>query len=247
MFIYAANWKMRMPFDQAMEFCKENYKDLVFLAKQDGKNLILFPEFTHIKALCDMFEGTNVIIGAQDCSQNSLGAFTGEVSAISLCQVGCQYCLVGHSERRAHCNETSAVIAEKILRLSSQGIIPILCVGESKRDFLSKTSECVVKDQLESVLETLKNDLNGRLFIAYEPIFSIGTGIVPENSHIEKIFDLIVNVGKKFGLNDKIGLMYGGSIDESNAKNIKEIKNLQGFLMGGISLDFKNFKKIVEL
>lgn len=256
MFIYAANWKMNMSFDQGIDYCEKNYKDFVAISESKDKKIVLFPEFTQIKSVQDIFHNSSIFVGAQDCSSSKLGAFTGQVPVESLSQIWCKYCIVGHSEVREFRQESNQELALKILKLADFDITPILCVGETQKDFLAKNHNQVIIEQLEPVLEiiegyySLNNGINIReqeLFIAYEPVFAIGTGVLPEVAHIEEVFDIILQVSRKFGLENKIKLMYGGSVDEKNAKTLKNIKNLNGFLMGTVSLDFKKFKKIVEL
>jgi triosephosphate isomerase (TIM) len=247
MFIYAANWKMRMSFNESMGFCRDNYEDFVAISGLKNKKIVLFPEFTQIKSVYDIFNNTDILIGAQDCSANELGSFTGQVPVLSLGQIGCHYCIVGHSEMRDFRPDSPQEIAVKILRLSEQSITPILCVGELLQDFLGKRHASLIIEQIEPVFELIAGYCKTDLYVAYEPVFSIGTGVVPEIGHIEEVFDLILQISRKFGFEGKIKLMYGGSVDEKNAKMLKNIKNLSGFLIGSVSLDFKKFKKIVEL
>ncbi|KKP29665.1 MAG: Triosephosphate isomerase [candidate division TM6 bacterium GW2011_GWF2_30_66] len=247
MFIYAANWKMNMSFDKAIGFCGENYEDFVAISGLKDKKIVLFPEFTQIKSIHDIFKDTKISIGAQDCSVNEPGAFTGQVSVESLAQIGCIYCIIGHSEVREYIRETPEELAVKILRLSDSKITPIFCVGEFLQDFLGKKYDIVIREQLEAVFELIAGYCDIDFYIAYEPVYSIGTGMMPEICHVEEVFDLILQVACKFKLDNKIKLMYGGSVDEKNVQNFKKIKNLSGFLIGSASLDFKKFKKIVEL
>lgn len=247
MFIYAANWKMKMSFNEAVAFCKDNYKGFLELSELKDKNIVIFPEFTQIKTIKDIFDKNNIFIGAQDCSVNDPGAFTGQVSVSSLKDLGCSYCIIEHSEMREYRQDSPEETAVKILRLDQENIIPVLCVGEYLQDFLSKKYRDAIKDQINRVFELISGYINGNLYVAYEPVFAIGTGNVPEIAHIEEVFDYIIEESKKFKLDGKIKLMYGGSVNEKNAKNLKNIRNLNGFLLGGVSLDFKNFKKIVEL
>lgn len=247
MFIYAANWKMYMSFDQAIGFCSENYENFVAISSLKDKKIILFPEFTQLKSVHNIFKDTNIFIGAQDCSVNELGAFTGQVSVMSLSQIGCSYCIIGHNEVREYIRETPEELAVKILRLVDSKITPIFCVGELMQDFLEKKHKDVIIEQLEIVFELIAGYCDIDFYIAYEPVFSIGTGVIPEIDHIEEVFDLIFKVACKFKLDNKIKLMYGGSVDENNTEILKNIKNLSGFLIGSASLDFKKFKKIVEL
>jgi len=250
MFLYVANWKMGFSFNKAIDFCENNYDGLIRLSKLGNKKIVLCPSFIEMGFLAEGFGDSLVKIGAQDCSNNKIGAYTGQVPSKSLADIGCAYCIVGHSERRSLFAESSDDIAQKVLRLQECKITPILCVGEQEFDNKEKNVESVLKEQLLPVFESLK-DLDNldkfRLYIAYEPIWAISTSKVPENEYIKKIFDFVLDLAKKYGLDGQITLLYGGSVDEVSAKKLKSVSNLGGFLIGTASLDFKKFEKIVQL
>jgi len=245
--LYIANWKMNMPSKQALTFCRDNYDGFEKLSQIEDKKIILCPSFTEINILCEIFKNTSIGIGAQDCSNEKIGPYTGQISAESLHQVKCTYCIVGHSERRIYCSESNKNIGQKVLRLLESGITPIVCVGEQKIDYDAGIAKDVIKMQLESVFKATKNIVRAHLCIAYEPVWSIGTGIAPDNEYIEEIFDFIFKTAEKYGENSEIKLLYGGSVSEENIVSLKGIKNLMGVLIGGASLDFKKFEKIVQL
>ncbi|MFC1842836.1 triose-phosphate isomerase family protein [Candidatus Dependentiae bacterium] len=260
MFLYVANWKMEMSFDKAVEFCKDNFDGFIGLSQLESKKVILCPEFTQLKAVLDVFGGNGndiMALGAQDCSEHKPGAYTGQVLAESLGQIGCNYCIVGHSERRIYGSETSDQVACKLVRLFECGITPIVCIGESKEDYENGLAKDVLQEQLEPIWEVVKAVITRKgggksgkrlsFCIAYEPVWSIGTGITPENSYIQEIFNFIVSLAKNNTINAQINLLYGGSVDERKVKSLKLIDNLGGFLLGGASLDFKKFEKIVQL
>jgi len=249
MFLYVANWKMNLSFYEAGELCVENYQEFQDLSELPGKKVVLCPSYINLIPTLGLFEDCcdEVEIGAQNCSAYEFGPYTGQVSAASLAEVGCTYCIVGHSEVREHFSEGDQEVAEKVVRLLENNIIPILCIGERKELYSLNTAKEFLLSQLEPVFKRIKGWGDMQLCIAYEPIWSIGTGITPEIEYIEKIFEYIFEIGKKMAPNAEIALLYGGSVNENNVKNMKSIANLGGFLIGSASLDFKKFEKIVQL
>jgi len=247
MFLYVANWKMEMSFNQALEFGKCHYEGFLALSKLPKKRVVICSSFTAIKALYDLFDGTLIELGAQNCSANRKGPYTGQVSAQSLKDIGCGYCIVGHSESRQYLAETNEEIAKKVLMLIQAQIEPVLCIGEHKIDYDAGNTQQVLKQQLIEVFGLIEQTVKPKLYIAYEPVWSIGTGIVPEKAYIEGVCEFILDLAKEKAPNLDVRLLYGGSIDEKTASLIKPIKLLSGFLIGGASLDFKKFEKIVNL
>jgi len=249
MFLYVANWKMNFPFNKAVHFGKYNYDGFLRIHNLPQKKIILCTEFTQLKSLCDIFEKTYIDIGAQDCSSFTSGSYTGQVSAESLQNIGCNYCIVGHSEKREYDCETNEEVALKVARVLEVEITPILCVGEKKEQHAAAKVQDVLKEQLEPVFKIIKEMemIRPRICIAYEPVWSIGTGVVPPKEYIEAVFKFIIDLCKKNAPNVEILLLYGGSIDESTAAFIKSVRHLNGFLIGGASLDFQKFEKIVKL
>ena len=247
MFLYVANWKMGMAFKEALEFGKYHYDGFLEISKLPEKKVILCPSFTEIKSLWDLFEETLIDIGAQDCSANRIGPYTGQVPAQSLKDIGCNYCIVGHSESREYLAETNENIAKKVVMLIEVGVEPILCVGENKNDYEAGKTQDILKDQLIPVFGLVEQTVKPKICIAYEPIWTIGTGDVPGKSYIEGVFEFIMDLAKQKAPNLSVDLLYGGSVDEKTASFIKPIKHLSGFLIGGASLGFKKFEKIVNL
>lgn len=247
MFLYVANWKMNMPFDRVKSFCEDNYDGLKDLSKLPDKKIVLCPSFTELIPVLDIFGNCDVEIGAQNCSAYISGAYTGQVSVSSLAQIGCTYCIVGHSEVREYFLESNGQMAQKVLLALESKVIPILCVGEHKEDYGIDTAKEALFKQMEPVCVGLQDRKEASVCIAYEPIWSIGTGVTPEIEYVEKIFQFIFKTGKKICPNVEMALLYGGSVNENNVKKMKCIPNLEGFLIGGASLDFKKFEKIVQL
>ena len=180
---------------------------------------------------------TDIKLGAQDCAPELTGAYTGQVSASSLKELGCDYCIIGHSEQRNH--QSDGIIADKAQVLISQGITPIICVGETHEQREALQTNQVIKNQLESILKLNMNNLQP--IIAYEPIWAIGTGILPTNTQIIKAIDFIKSCFESTDMR----MIYGGSITSETSEALKEIENLDGFLIGKASTDIQELEKIV--
>ena len=184
-----------------------------------NSTLILCPTYLNIPLV------DGILLGSQNVSKTDDGAFTGEISARELKSYGVKYSIVGHSERREYQKETNEDIKEKIVRLIENDITPILCIGESKLERDNNTYKEVLIKEL-SILE----DVNKDIIIAYEPIWSIGTGVIPTNEEIIEVFKLI----KFICPNDKV--LYGGSANNDNIDTLKQIELIDGYLLGGLSL-----------
>ena len=247
--IFVANWKMQLPFAQALQFCTDNKEEFKTLSAAQA-TLILCPSY---EALCPagivLCEQTAIKLGGQNCSQHLPGAYTGQVSAQSLAELGCTYCIIGHSECRTFLKETDMDIARKAEQLLINGVIPIVCVGETLKEYEQGTTFELLAQQLEPVLGAISNPAlcPPTLLIAYEPVWSIGTGVVPSIDYLTKIFDWLAHVCAQALPNTQCMLLYGGSVTEISIIQIREIKQVNGYLIGGASLDFQKFKKIVSL
>lgn len=223
------NHKMNMTSIEIVEYLEK-------LKKIDFKNteLSIFPSYIYIP----YFFGKNVTYGAQNVSVYQEGPYTGDVSAKQLKSLEAKYCLVGHSERRYVFDEWDEDINEKIVRLQENNIIPVLCIGERKKE----NRETVLEKQLKIGLKDIDLD---NIIIAYEPVYSIGTGIVLENVEIEGIIRFIKNyIEVTFG--KSLPVLYGGSVDEKNISRLSKISNIDGFLLGKSSLDLEKVKLILE-
>ncbi len=183
-------------------------------------------------------------LGAQDCHHEESGSFTGDISAKMLKQVGCEYVILGHSERRENHFETNEIISKKVKAALKQNIVPIICVGESKetRD-AKKHLEFVYKQVMQSVPQDVKFK---KLVIAYEPIWSIGTGVTPTTEQITEMAKLMkkIFVEKFPALSEEFFMLYGGSVTSQNSKEILAILGVDGLLIGKASLDAEEFIKI---
>ncbi len=219
-YLYVANWKMNLSFNQSIAFCTQNKNSLQQLTA--NAHIILCPSYDAIASITNILKNTDIMIGAQNCSEHATGAYTGEVSAISLAEIGVTYCIVGHSERRTHYNETTEQIIKKIYLLYATNIIPIICVGETDQNFLSNKTYDVLTEQLYQVIEAIKQQTEKikKVVFAYEPVWAIGTGIIPDQQQLNAIFTWLSDFIYTHLPDYDIQLLYGGSV---NTNNINEI------------------------
>lgn len=208
---------------------------------------VIFPTATSLAHLASKLKGTNVRFGAQNCHFESKGAFTGEISVGMIKELGSQYCLVGHSERRTLFFETDESCAKKVKTLVENDIIPMLCIGETKAEREGKKTEEVIRKQLKEGLSLFKG---GKLSIAYEPVWAIGTGLVATPEMVRDAHKLIRQVlfnqlGEQLGA--VVPILYGGSVKPDNCLDLANIPNVDGFLIGGASLDPKSFAQIGQV
>jgi len=228
--IIALNNKSNLSKDEFIKY-QQNLSNI-----NSSNKMILCPTFLNI----NNFNLTNFSLGAQNVSMNNDGAYTGEISANSLKSYNVEYTIVGHSERRIYQKESLEEINEKIKKLLENNIIPILCVGETKEERKNNKTEEKIKEEITSAIEGLSDSDKDKLIIAYEPIWSIGTGIIPSNSEIEEVFKYI----KIFLPNNKI--LYGGSANEENIELLNQCKIIDGYLLGGISLKPEKLKVFIS-
>ena len=183
---------------------------------------------------------TNCFLGAQNVSKDLVGAHTGEIAASQLKSYGVKYCIVGHSERRQDQKETNEEIAKKIQNLYAEGITPILCVGETKEEREQGKVNSIIEEEILTATENLTSEEKDELIVAYEPIWSIGTGLIPTNTEIEEVFKLINSLLP----NTKV--LYGGSANDKNIDELKQCSLIEGYLLGGLSVKPENLKVFIE-
>jgi len=211
-------------------------------------NLCLFPPVTLLGLMKERLKEQAISLGAQDCSSEALGAFTGDIGASMIKDLGADWVILGHSERRHGHAESSNLIKAKIARALEAGLIPIVCIGETLAQRQADETISVLKDQ---IYQSLSIDLKPNSFVlAYEPVWAIGTGLVASRDDIEKAMAAIKDITQEH-LNLKIdeggpSLIYGGSVKGDNAQSILEICHVNGLLVGGASLSFEAFAPIIE-
>ena len=213
-----------------------SYQEKLSTIKATTK-LILCP--THLNI--NLFHLTKIDLGSQNVSENGDGAFTGEVSAQALKESGVKYCIVGHSERRENQKETNESIYEKTLKLLENDIVPILCIGETKEERENNKVEEVIQEELRLINNNLTEEQKGKIIIAYEPIWSIGTGLIPTVEEIDYVLGLIKSIIPN------ATLLYGGSANESNISTLKQSKLIEGYLVGGLSLKLEELQSFINI
>ena len=244
--LIAGNWKMYKTTAEAKAFAEEFSK----LYKDTDVRAAICAPFTQLVALKEAFAGTNVKLGAQNVHFEDEGAFTGEISVEMLKEIGVDYCIIGHSERREYFAETDETVNLKLKKLfSSSEIIPILCVGENLSEREAGNAFDVVEGQLKADLEGIDKADVSKLVIAYEPIWAIGTGktATPEQAgemcaHIRNIVEKLYDEDTC----DSVIIQYGGSVKPENASEIMNMDEIDGALVGGASLDASKFIKVVN-
>jgi triosephosphate isomerase (TIM) len=197
-----------------------------------------------------MFIGSTVDVGAQGCSEHARGKFTSQIHASSLNELGCSYAIVGHAEQREYLGHSNSAIARQCTQLMAHGVTPIVCVGENKQALQEEATAKTLEAQLEPVIAALSTipvpEPAHELYIAYEPIYAIGTGLVAEPEHIENTLAWLAAHCTEKLPQMPVKLLYGGSVSSKNVASLTKIDEVGGFLVGGASLDFQEFEKIVK-
>jgi triosephosphate isomerase len=246
--IVAGNWKMNKTFEEAddlinaiLEFVNKN--------PQNDKAVIICPPSVYLELATDQAHETDLLVGAQNVSNFESGAYTGEISAAMLSSMGVDYCIIGHSERRKYFNETNNVLAQKVNMALKHDLALIFCCGEILPDRdAGKHFEIVEKQLEESVFHLNKNDF-ANVVIAYEPVWAIGTGVNATSAQVQEMHSFIRGlIEKKYGKSsaDNTSILYGGSCNSKNAKELFSNPDVDGGLIGGASLDSAEFIKIIQ-
>lgn len=244
--IVAGNWKMNL-----------NAQEATLLAKQvaeatmdvNGTTVILFPSFPFLSLVYAEIANGRVAIGAQDCSSHEKGAYTGEVGAGMLSSLGCRYVLIGHSERRTYFNESSALLINKIRQVLQHKMRPVFCFGEKLEDRRSGQYFQVVKEQLLSVLSGFELNELQQFILAYEPVWAIGTGETATPQQAQEMHAFIRQVlSENYSVEfaSGISILYGGSCNAQNAKELFACADVDGGLIGGASLKSADFSAIMH-
>ncbi len=235
--LIVGNWKM----NGLTADSRERAEKLAVAVKGRGNlpfQLILCPPATMVAATAEALRGSVIKCGGQDCHEQSCGAFTGDIAAVMLKDLGCTYVIVGHSERRQHHRETSLQVAAKAKAAHAAGLIAIICVGELDSERSAGQADSVIAGQLKDSIPDTATAENS--VIAYEPVWAIGTGKTASSEDIRHMHALIR------GKAGKLPILYGGSVKGSNAAEILHIPNVDGVLVGGASLKAEEFLAIAE-
>ena len=243
--VIAGNWKMNMLPNEAINFIQE----LTPLVKDTKNDVVLCVPYIDLFYSLLHVQGTNIKIGAQNMHWEEKGAYTGEVSASMLESIGVEYVIIGHSERRQYFNETDETVNKKIKSALLHGLKPIVCVGETLEQREAGETEKIVTNQIAKAFEGISSENLENIIVAYEPIWAIGTG---KTATKEDANNTIMQIRKKlaeiYGQNEAEGVIiqYGGSVKSSNAKELFEMSDIDGGLVGGASLKAEEFSKIVK-
>lgn len=245
--IVAGNWKMNMTRETGLSLADEIFTRLADGASSDIK-VILAPSFPFISDLVSKADGLAVSVSAQNCYQEEKGAFTGEVSVEMLKSFGCDYCIVGHSERRQYFGETDEMVNKKIGLLLANDIKPIFCCGESFEEREVERHFDVVTEQIQSALQGFKKDELQKIVVAYEPVWAIGTGKTASPAQAQEmhafIREKLSEVLSEHA--EEISILYGGSVKPENASELFAQKDIDGGLIGGASLAATDFLQIIH-
>jgi len=244
-YLVAGNWKMNG--DSASN--AELVAGIVAGAPQsDSAKLLICPPFPYLAAVAAQIAGSKVSIGAQNVSEHESGAFTGEVAPAMLRDVGCEYAIVGHSERRALYGETSFVVAAKFKAALDAGLKPILCVGETLEQRESGGTESVVEVQLGAVIDKVGISGFESAVVAYEPVWAIGTGVTASPEQAQDVHRHIrgVMAGHDVDIAESTQILYGGSMKGENAAGLLVMPDIDGGLIGGASLKAADFLAIAD-
>ena len=245
--IVAGNWKMNKTLQEGVTLSKE-LKDLL-----DNKTIncevVVGAPYIHLSEVAKVLEGSKVQVAAQNCANKESGAYTGEISASMIASTGASHVILGHSERRAYYNETPELLKEKVVLALANNLTPIFCIGEvlEERE-ADKHFEVVAAQLAESLFDLSKEDFS-KIVVAYEPVWAIGTGKTASADQAQEIHAFIrKTIADKYGKDvaDNTSILYGGSCNGANAKELFSNPDVDGGLIGGASLEADKFLPIIE-
>jgi triosephosphate isomerase len=244
--LMAANWKMYKTPDQTHEFFRDF---LPLIADHPRDEIAVFPPFVCLRAGVEAAKGSNVAIGGQNLHWEKEGAYTGEISAAMLLAAGCTHVIIGHSERRQYFGETDDTVNLKLKTALEAGLTPIVCVGEVLEEREAGLTEDVLRRQCLRAFHAISGKKAGKLVVAYEPVWAIGTGKTATPQLAAEAHILIRGeAAKAFGdkLADSLRILYGGSVKPENAKSLMSEEEIDGALVGGASLNATSFAAIIK-
>ncbi|MFA6540958.1 MAG: triose-phosphate isomerase [Bacteroidota bacterium] len=243
--IIAGNWKMNNDVAQTVDLIK----GITSTLKTADATVIVCPPYTSLGVAQQLLKGSSVKLGAQDVSLHDNGAYTGEISLAMLKSVGCDYVIVGHSERRQYHQETNEIVNKKAKKVLDGGLLPIICIGETLDEREKGITDQVLTAQTKGVLANLSAPEVERSIIAYEPVWAIGTGKTATKEQAEEAHQLIRKVVSQlysWATAEKVVIQYGGSVKPDNAKELLSQPDIDGALVGGACLKADSFASIVN-
>lgn len=247
--IVAGNWKMNKTLDEGLKLASE-IVNMVEDESKGGVDVVLFPPFVHLTSVQKLVSGSaQIALGAQNCSEHEEGAYTGDISATMLASVGAKYVLVGHSERREYHGESDELLAKKVEVALNHGLTPIFCCGEPLEVREADGQAGYVTEQLTNSLFGLSKEEFGKIVIAYEPIWAIGTGKTASTEQAQEMHAVIrKHIAEKYGeeVAQQTSILYGGSCNPTNAPELFACADVDGGLIGGASLKSRSFVDIIK-
>lgn len=212
----------------------------------DRCNIVICPAFVHLPQVFSKLKNSKCQLGAQDASAHIKGAYTGQISAEMLADIGCKYVIIAHSERRQYCFEDNALIAKKLTASISAGLTPIFCVGETQADYESGKTQSVIHAQLHEVIAQIGIEALGKCIIAYEPVWAIGTGKTATPEVAQQVHSMIRQsiAALDKPIAERVAILYGGSVNAGNAASLFTMPDIDGGLIGGASLKVEEFIQI---
>ncbi len=251
--IVAGNWKMNKNFQEATELTEEIIIKMAtkpLIAEQKDLTVIIAPPSIFLHKCVELVHGfDNVYVAAQNCHSEEKGAFTGEISAAMIASTGANFVIIGHSERRNYFHEDNAFLASKVVTALENDLFPIFCIGEVQSERESGLHFEVVKKQIEESLFPLSPEDFSKVIIAYEPVWAIGTGLTATPEQAQEMHRFIRNIiTENYGpeVADSLSILYGGSCNAQNARELFSKPDVDGGLIGGASLKADDFITIIE-
>lgn len=243
--IIAGNWKMFKTIAETKAFVAE----VKGKAEVDGVESVICAPYTSLPALIEAVKGTSLKVGAQNLHYEDNGAFTGEISGVMLKELGVDYVIIGHSERRAYFSESDEIVNKKIHAAFKHGLLPIVCVGEKLEEREAEQTKNVCKVQIEAAFQNISAEQAVQVVIAYEPIWAIGTGKSSTSEDANEVISFIRELIKEqYGaaVGDAVRIQYGGSVKPGNIKEYMGMSDIDGALVGGASLEGASYTQLVE-
>ncbi len=242
----AGNWKMYNDINESIELVNGIKRELFEVENVDA---VVIPPFVNLPEVAEMVINSNVASGAQNCFWENEGAFTGEIAPKMLKAIGCEYVVIGHSERRKYFGETDETVNKKVKAVIENGMIPIMCVGETLEERESEKTMEVVKTQVTGGLKGLSAEFIDKLVVAYEPVWAIGTGKTASPQQAQEVHAMIRGLLVELydeSLSEGKRILYGGSVKPDNVEELMKEKDIDGGLIGGASLKVDSFAALVK-
>ncbi|HOO90886.1 MAG TPA: triose-phosphate isomerase [Syntrophales bacterium] len=245
--VIAANWKMHKTIPEAVEFAKRLKEEF---SEAGDVEIVLAPPFTSLRPVADVLKDSSIHLAAQNMHWEEKGAYTGEISAAMLIDAGCEFVIVGHSERRTLFGETDTILNRKISAALKSGLKPIFCIGETLEERESGATFHIIKKQIKEGLNNIPSDDIRHVAFAYEPVWAIGTGKTATPVQAQEVHSFIrktIADDLAYAHASETVIMYGGSVNPENAGSLMNQPDINGALVGGAALNFGSFGSIIKM